>query len=138
MLRHDPDADYLEAELKKIDESLARLEHTLTGKPQLDPETTTYSWNMFGNAAQMQYTPPVSSHAKPILNPARRQHHLEMIQNLRLGANHAMVAVNTGGSFFKTKKQKIIVLGGVAVATILFILFVVWFSHLMHRLIYFH
>ena len=136
MQTHDPYADFIEAELKKVDEKLAHIEHYLAGKPQYDAEAVTgEKWSMFGNAAG---APPAPSTALKVVNPARRDHHIEMIKALRVGASHASLSVKTGNSFFQSSRQRWIFRTALAGALIAFIIFAIWVALLIRRVIYFH
>lgn len=133
MQGHDPHADYIQSELKKIDDILTRMKHHVMGKSQHDAEAAQPVW-MFANAAQSQQA---SKPAAVVASP-RIQHHLDMINAMQLAGNRATVAVVEGGSFFKTSAHRWIFRTSLIVALLAFIAFAYWISILIRRTVYFH
>lgn len=145
---HDPDAEYVAAQMLKIHSIFVEMEHHLGGRPQheyqapLSHTTASPAWAMPAQTKAFAGLPTVASpqllpSSAPVSFSPRRLEHLAKIKEMKEGIHRTSVTVKNGDSLFRTSRARWIIRGLLGVAALAFIGFVFWIAWLIHHMVYF-
>lgn len=150
MAFHDPDAEYVASQLEKIHKILSDMEHHLQEShsqqhqpafdPEYHPKPASAGWSMSAPI----YTKPIAQPAPVIgggngttaMSP-RRQEHLSMLAEMKVGLANTTVRVRQG-SFFKSRRNRWLVRSAVALLVVGFIVVACLIGSWIWNLTHFH
>jgi hypothetical protein len=142
---YDPDAEYVASQMQKIHDIFSEMENHLSGKPKysvdyqppLSHTTSSPSWAMPQQSKSFASLPNNTPPSAPVAFSPRRLEHLSKIKELKDGIHRTSVVVKSGGSLFKTGRDRWCIRVLLVACIVTFIGVAIWVSLEVSHLIFF-